>query len=118
MYSVETNDFDTFKLLVDTLENYKKAKELIDKSTEFLETEKFKMGDYVTVDMPKALNISPNEIGRIVGWDFKCNFYRIYLSEDRSYVGLREKFLEPCNSKPKSLENVNALDLTFKNLMK
>ncbi|WP_152498773.1 hypothetical protein [Alicyclobacillus acidoterrestris] len=83
--------------------------------TKFLESKQFHMGDYVikkgTSYFDGVFGTGEGEIGKIVGWDFENNYYRVYYSEQNPYIGVREENLELYESEvPEHLQRCKPFD--------
>lgn len=64
----------------------------------FLESKKFQLGDYVikkgTSYFDNVFNVGHGSIGKIVGYDFENNYYRVYYSAENPFIGVVEEKLE------------------------
>lgn len=98
--------------------NYRRRIEEIKKQENFLKDKKIQFGSYVIITKEKILNnmfnIFCNDIGKVVGWDFENNYYRIYFNENNPYVGIRENELRIFKGEiPNRLTEYNPYDLKF-----
>lgn len=67
----------------------------------FLEDKQYHMNDYVVYQEVTGLDtgfgIRVGSIGKIVGYDWSNNYYRVYLSEENPYIGVRVEKLRLYN---------------------
>lgn len=75
------------------IEEYRKHLDQIKKEEEFLKDKKFPMGTLVQLN---DFNIfcKRENCGKVIGWDFDYNYYRIYLSPEFPFLGAKESNLE------------------------
>ena len=70
----------------------------IDNDKEFLKSKKFHFGTYVIKKRSKALDhlfgCYEGSVGKIVGYDQKYDYYRVYYSPENPYIGVKEEELE------------------------
>lgn len=79
------------------IREYLKVAAEIKKMEEFLKDKKFPLGTFVIKKnegyFDGVFGTGEGEIGKITGWDFDNDYYRVYYSDFNSYVGTREKDL-------------------------
>lgn len=98
--------------------NYRKRIKDIKNQENFLRDKKIHFGNYVVIIKEKVLNnrfnIFCNDVGKVVGYDLKNNYYRIYFNENNPYVGIPENELKIYEGKiPNNLIEYNPYDLKF-----
>ncbi|OPH61884.1 hypothetical protein BC351_01180 [Paenibacillus ferrarius] len=76
----------------------------------FLKTKKFSLGTFVVKNkgsfMDGVFGVNGDDVGKIVGWDFENNYYRVYYSPYNPYIGVREENLEMFTGEaPEQLKN-------------
>lgn len=92
------------------IEKYRNIIKNIKYQEDFLKNKKINFGDLVKVSIP----IFCNGIGKVIGWDFEYNYYRIYFDEDNSYIGVCEdKIIAFDGEAPSDLINYDPYDLKF-----
>lgn len=76
----------------------RELKETLDNETEILSHKKFHMGDIVikrgTNILDAMFNTGDGNIGKIVGWDSKNEYYRVFYSKANPYIGVEEEKLD------------------------
>jgi hypothetical protein len=93
------------ELLVATkaINEYRRVNSYTTREEEFLKTKQFPMGSYVikkgTTYFDNVFNTGEGEIGKIVGWDFEYEYYRVYFSKNMPYMGVREEMLQSYTGK-------------------
>lgn len=65
---------------------------------EFLQTKKFPLGTIVIKKgesyFDSVFEVYKDSVGKIVGWDFENNYYRVYYSSLKPYVGTDEESID------------------------
>lgn len=86
----------------------------------FLEDKTYHMCDYVVYQQVTGLDtgfgIQPGTIGKIVGYDWSNNYYRVYLSKENPYIGVRVEKLRLYNEEtdgkiPEDVENEDPYEI-------
>lgn len=98
--------------------NYRSRIEEIKKQEEFLKNKKIHFGDYIVIiktsSLDNSFKIFCKDIGKVIGWDFENNYYRVYFDENNPYIGIQENKLELFKGKiPNNLINYNPYDLKY-----
>lgn len=76
---------------------------------EFLKSKKFHLGDIVekvnSNQLDLAFGCAQGSIGKIVGWDYEYQYYRVRYNERNPYIGVKEEELRLYTGKdiPKDL---------------
>jgi hypothetical protein len=89
---------------------YQKIIEKIQLMEEFLEDKPFPMGSYIIKKkasyFDNVFGSSEGEIGKVIGWDFEYQYYRVYYSDTLPYIGTREDTIELYNGEvPDNIKN-------------
>lgn len=95
------NDLE-IKISNKAIEACRKTINRMNKEKLFLETKEFHLGEIVIKKETRnsleiAFNVGKGNIGKIVGWDFESNYYRVFYSKNNSYIGVRETEIEKYN---------------------
>lgn len=76
----------------------RKQQEILKQEAETLSHKKFHMGDIVikkgTNILDAMFNTGDGNIGKIVGWDSKYEYYRVFYSKANPYIGVQEEELD------------------------
>lgn len=88
----------------------------------FLKTKKYPLGTFVIKNgeshFDGVFGINKESVGKIVGWDFENNYYRVYYSDNNPYVGTREesvmKFIGDIPDQIKKYKVGNVKYISFK----
>lgn len=98
MYEIKVSNSKELNVVSKALEKYREAVNRDNEIEEFLKNKNFKMGDYVikkgTSYFDGVFGTGKNEVGKIVGWDYEYEYYRVYYSENNPYIGVRESELD------------------------
>lgn len=80
---------------------YRKMVNMIHQDESLLKIKKFHFGDIVVKkrinSVDKVFNIEEGQVGKIIGYDRKNNYYRVYFSKSNPYIGVEEDKLEAFN---------------------
>lgn len=70
----------------------------VTEQSKILENKKFHMGDVVvkkgTNVIDVMFDVGEGKIGKIVGWDAKNNYYRVFYSKANPFIGVEEDKLD------------------------
>lgn len=65
---------------------------------EFLKTKKYPLNTIITKKnvsyFDNVFGVTKQAVGKIVGWDFENNYYRVYYSDKNPYVGTKEEDID------------------------
>lgn len=65
---------------------------------EFLKTKKFQMGSIVVKRNMSVIDgvfsLKTGAIGKVVGYDFENNYYRVFFDNNNPYIGIEERNLD------------------------
>jgi predicted metallo-beta-lactamase superfamily hydrolase len=98
VFNVEVETIEEWYVLTKALEEYYRILKVHQKEVEFLKSKKFNIGDYVikknTSYFDGVFGAEKGNIGKVVGWDFDNNYYRVYFNENNPFLGVEEEELE------------------------
>jgi hypothetical protein len=102
------------------IEEYHNVIERIKNAEGFLKSKEFPMGTYVikkgTSMLDSLFGTGEGQVGKIVGWDFEYEYYRVFYSQQNPYIGTREDTIELYEGEaPDSVKNMDAYQI--KNLL-
>ena len=95
---------------------YRRQIKMIDEDKELLKNKKFHFGTCVikkgSTQLEKMFGCAEGTVGKIVGYDRKYDYYRVYYSPENPYIGVKEEDLELYVGEiPKDVDMYNPYDI-------